>query len=63
MFIVRKQDLNPDGGASYLVSASKTYESKYRWGKTAKGKAMSFGTMRTAKVWASRMGGEVVTLG
>lgn len=60
MFIVRKQDLNPDGGASYLVEATKSHESKYRWGKTSRKSAMTFGTKRTASNWASRMGGEVV---
>jgi hypothetical protein len=62
MFIVRKQDLNPDGGASYLVEASKSYETKYRWGKTSRKSAMSFGTKRTAMNWAGRLGGEVISI-
>jgi hypothetical protein len=60
MFIVRKQDLLPDGGASYLVEASKAHDSKYRWGKTRRMSAMTFSTKRTATNWATRMGGEVV---
>ena len=62
MFIVRKQDLLPDGGASYLVEASKTHDSKYRWGKTSRNSANRFMTKRTAKLWASKMGGQVVSI-
>jgi hypothetical protein len=62
-YIVRRQDiLHPRGGSSYLVEASKTYGTKYRMAKTAKGKASTFGTRDTAVRWASRVGGEVVKI-
>ena len=61
MYIVRKQDLNPDGGASYLVEATRI-NSKYRWGKTSRRMARAFTARRSASMWATRMGGEVVQL-
>jgi nitrous oxide reductase accessory protein NosL len=61
MFIVRKQDiLHRKGGASYLVEASKDHMTKYRWGKTARKDAMTFAARKTARTWATRMGGEVI---
>jgi hypothetical protein len=64
MFIVRKSGpgLFGGGGTSYLVEASKSYETKYRLAKVARKSAMTFGTKRTAQTWASRMGGEVVEI-
>lgn len=60
MFIVRKQDLNPDGGASYLIEASSRYESKYRWGKTRKENARQFASKASARMWAMRLEGNAV---
>ena len=62
MFIVRKQDLNPDGGASYLISGTYRCNSKYRWGKTSAKKAVTFACKQSAKRWATQFHGNVIQL-
>jgi len=60
MFIVRKQDLNPDGGASYLVNGTYLCGHKYRWGKTQARQAARFSCRKAANKWASCLKGQVV---
>ena len=62
MFIVRKQDLNPDGGASYVIKGTYLCEKKYRWGKTSKSKAHIFSRRQSAKSWAEKLQGNVIKL-
>lgn len=63
MFIVRRQDITHNrGGSAYLVEASKDYGRKYRMAKIRKADASRFGTRKTAQTWASRVGGEVVSV-
>jgi hypothetical protein len=54
MYIVRKQDLDPAGGASYMIEASKRYETKYRWEKTRRSRAATFVKKCSAQLWANR---------
>lgn len=60
MYIVR--DTKSGTGTSYLVEASKAYDTKYRMAKVARGAAQTFATKKTASTWASRMGADVVAL-
>jgi len=62
MFIVRKQDLNPDGGASYLVNGTYRCNRKYRWGKTSARDAVRFSCRKSARRWATQFAGNVVKL-